>query len=429
MVSIFKQRIISVQNRLKDSEVLLVFAADHKIRNRDVEYKFRQDSTYYYLTGIEEPSGILVLEKNSSCIFCLPKEKEKEIWTGYRIGKNKIKKLLDLDQSFDLSSWETEKEQLLTNKNTLFHFFGDNLERDTELLQVCSSLRKKLREGKFAPSKLEYPNFIHEMRMKKTKEEIEQIKHSVEITRNGHLAIMKSTQAGMFEYEIEAILEQEYLKKGAWGGGYGHIVAGGANATVLHYTSNNKKLKNGELVLVDSGAEKNYYTADVTRVFPVGKQFTSPQKDIYEIVLAAQKKAIAKTTKGTPFIDVHLAAVDVLVDGLLHLNLLKGSKEDILENKLYFQFYMHRTGHYLGMDVHDVGTYYIEGESRKLENGFLTTVEPGLYFDPSNKNIPKHFRGIGVRIEDNILVNGNSPQNLTHSIPKEIKEIEEIRNS
>jgi Xaa-Pro aminopeptidase len=424
---IYNERIKLIQKILKVNEVLVLFAAENKIRNRDVEYKFRQDSDYYYLTGIEEPEGILVIKNNSVIHFCLPKDKEKEIWTGIRLGKDKIKEILNLKYSYNLNDWNKKKESILTNIHTLFYFFGKVESRDREILNLCSALNNKLRDGKFGPLRIEIPEFLHELRMTKDRTELEIIKEAVSITANGHIALMKKTRTGMYEYELESILESEYLKAGSWGGGYGHIVATGKNATILHYTTNNSMIKDGDLILVDSGAEINYYTADVTRVYPANKKFTETQKDIYELVLDSQINAISLTIEGTKFKTIHEATVRILIQGLKDLKLLKGSIDSIIENQTYKKFYMHKTGHWLGMDVHDVGRYYIDGESRALRNGQITTVEPGLYFDPSDSKIPAHFRGIGIRIEDDILVNGNNPINLTESIPKSIKEIEYLR--
>ncbi|TGL64042.1 aminopeptidase P N-terminal domain-containing protein [Leptospira sarikeiensis] len=426
--SIFRKRIRSVQNLLKESEVLLLFAAPQKIRNRDVEYKFRQDSDYYYLTGIEEEDGVLVLRRDFSSHFALPKDKEKEIWTGIRLGKTEIKKGLELDESYDLSEWNSKIGDLLTNQFTLYHFFGKDSKRDSELLELISSLNRRLREGKFGPQRWEIPNFLHEMRMFKSPEEIEKLKESSRITALGHERLFRETRPGMYEFELESILESEYLKHGAWGGGYGHIVAAGKNATILHYTTNRAKIGDNELILVDSGAEKDYYTADVTRVFPSGKKFTPEQKEIYQLVLDVQKKAILDTKQGVEFNSVHEKTVQNLTSGLIDLGLLKGNLSEIIEKGEYRRFYMHRTGHYLGMDVHDVGRYFENGKSKPMQNGLVVTVEPGLYFDPTDETIPAAFRGIGVRIEDDVLVNGDSPVVLTSMIAKEVDEIEALRN-
>ncbi|HRG48082.1 MAG TPA: aminopeptidase P N-terminal domain-containing protein [Leptospiraceae bacterium] len=426
---IYKKRIKKVQSQLKDGETLLLFAATHLIRNRDVEYKFRQDSDFFYLTGITEPDGILVLKKSYSSLFVLPKDKEKEIWTGIRIGKKEAKRILSLDEAFETTEWNDKSVELLTNTFTLFHFFGKDKERDSGIIAVCEHLNKRSRIGQYGPHRIEIPDFLHEMRLIKSKEEIQSIQESVKITMEGHLALFQETKPGMYEYELEAILEREYLKRGAWGGGYGHIVASGANATILHYTFNNCKIKKGDLLLIDSGAEKDYYTADVTRVYPADKKFTSAQRDVYEVVLDAQKRAITNTIAGKQFLSVHEETVRDLCIGLKYLKLIKGSVESVMEKGDYKKFYMHKTGHWLGMDVHDVGKYFQNGESRKLVDGMVTTVEPGLYFDPSDKSIPKHFRGIGIRIEDDILVNGKKPINLTSSIPKEVAEIEAIRQT
>ncbi|MBE8365041.1 aminopeptidase P family protein [Leptospira borgpetersenii] len=426
--ALYRERIAEVQKKLKDGEVLIVFAASHLIRNRDVDYKFRQDSDYYYLTGLDESDGIIILKNSYKSIFVLPKDKEKEIWTGIRVGKERAKELLRLDESFDTTEWESKLDEILLNQHTLYHFFGKNLVRDTRLIEWIYSLNQRSKEGKFGPRRIESPDFLHWMRMFKSPMEIDALRESARITALGHERLMRESRPGMYEYELEAILESEYLKHGAWGGGYGHIVAGGKNATILHYTSNNCKLNDGELVLVDSGAEKGYYTADVTRNFPVGKKFSSEQKAVYEVVLKAQKEAVSNTKEGVEFVAIHEQAVRTLVEGLKDLGLLRGSTDSVLEQGTFKKYYMHRTSHYLGMDVHDVGTYYQNGASKKLESGQVITIEPGLYFDPNDLEIPEKFRGIGVRIEDDVLVQGSNPLNLTSMIPKEIDEIESRKN-
>lgn len=425
---VYKKRIARVQAQLKEGEIFILFAAEHQIRNRDVEYKFRQDSDFFYLTGINESNSILVLSKKYSSMFCLPKVKEQEIWTGIRLGKDFIKKSLNLSESFDLEEWDKKLPELLLNHHSLYYFFGINSKRDQELLHVCQTVCNRARDGKFGPEKIIQPNFLHEMRLIKSDLEIESLKESAEITKQGHIRLMKETKPGMMEYELEAILEETYLRNGAWGGGYGHIVAGGKNACVLHYVANNEILRNGDLVLVDSGAEKNYLTADVTRTFPVGKKFTEVQAYIYEIVLASQKNAISMVQHGRKFYDIQDATVRFLVTCLLDMNILDGSVEENIENGSYKRFYMHKIGHYLGMDVHDVGKYFIDSKRRNLENGMVVTIEPGLYFDPEDESLPDEFRGIGIRIEDNILVSGKKPINLTQAIPKEIKDIESLKS-
>lgn len=424
---LFRKRIIKIQKKLKKGEILILFAASHKIRNRDVEYKFRQNSDFYYLTGIKEEDSIFILTSDSAGMFCLPKDKEKEIWTGIRLGKDKIKSMLGLDYTYDLSEWEKQKSAILIDHHTLYYFFGENPERDREILQEIKTLSERAREGKFGPHRIEHPHFLHEERLTKSKEEIQILKNASEITKFGHMRIMRESKPGMYEYELEALLEQEYLKYGSIGGGYGHIVASGQNACILHYVNNDDLLLEGDLVLVDSGAEWNYYTADVTRVFPVGKKFSEVQKTIYEVVLYAQKNAIRQSIAGVPFNDVHDKTVRFLADCLREMGFLKGNLEEIIEKQSFKKFYMHRTGHYLGMDVHDVGRYFLDGKSRPLKDGQVVTVEPGLYFDPNDESIPKEFRGIGIRIEDDILINGKEPINLTESIPKEIVEIEALK--
>ncbi|MCZ8342980.1 MAG: aminopeptidase P N-terminal domain-containing protein [Leptospira sp.] len=424
----YQTRIKKIQKVLKDGEILFVFAANHKIRNRDVEYKFRQNSDFYYLTGITEEDSILVLTKHHAIMFCLPKDREREIWTGIRLGKETIKSMLGLDFAYDLSEWKNKQFELLLGHHTLLHFFGEDTGRDLEILSTLKSISSKVRDGKFGPIRIEEPIFLHEMRLIKSEDEIQILKTSAEITKRGHHKIMARSKPGMFEYELEAILDEEYLSNGAIGGGYGHIVAAGKNACVLHYVNNDSELKEGEIVLVDSGAEWGYYTADVTRVFPVGKKFTEAQKIIYEVVLHAQKNAIQASIAGVSFLSVHEKTIRFLADVMREMGFLKGSLDQILEDGSYKKFYMHKTGHFLGMDVHDVGRYFRDGKSRPLADGMVVTVEPGLYFDPSDSTIPKEFRGIGIRIEDDILIQGKKPINLTEGIVKEISEIESLKS-
>lgn len=424
---IFRQRIQRVQKKLSAEQCLLVFAANHQLRNQDVEYKFRQDSNFYYLTGIDEADAVLFVNHTGSTIFTLPKNKNEEIWTGIRIGSKKAQKKLKCQNAYSTDHWPQELEFLLANHHTLFYAFGENPDRDRQILQICHSLNRQQRNGKLSPRQICFPDFLHEMRLIKSQAEIEQIQQAAKITSHGHIALMQKARPGMYEYQLQAILEHQYIKQGAWGGGYGHIVASGANATILHYTENRSRLKVGQLVLVDSGAEKDYYTADVSRVFPVAKKFSPSQKQVYEIVLHAQKKAIGKARAGNRFSDIHKAAVKALVEGLVDLGILRGSIKKNIRNQTYQDYYMHKTGHWLGMDVHDVGRYFARGKSIALQDGMVTTVEPGLYFAADDNTIPKDLRGLGIRIEDNIIIRGKQPINLTRDIPKEIDDIEALR--
>lgn len=425
---IHRSRIQKVQQKLKEGEVLLLFSASLVTRNRDVEYKFRQDSDFYYLTGINEPDSILVLTHDQSIFFCLPKDKTAEIWTGIRLGSRFIKKSLDLTECYENSEWGKKLPELLLNKHTVYYFFGINPDRDRLILEVSHRVSSRARDGKVGPEKIIQPGFLHEMRLRKSKEEIRLIEESASITEEAHIRLMQEVRPGMNECELEAILEETYIRRGAWGGGYGHIVAGGSNACILHYVNNNSELRDGDLVLVDSGAEKNYYTADVTRCFPVGKKFLPSQVYIYELVLAAQKNAIQLCKSGTPFYDIQDKTVRFLSECLIDMGVLKGTLEQVLEKEEYKRFYMHKIGHYLGMDVHDVGKYFDMGKRRKLEDGMVVTIEPGLYFDPNDRTIPKEFRGTGIRIEDNILISGKKGVNLTKNIPKEIQDIENLKS-
>ena len=422
-----KERIKRIQDHLKEGEILLLYGASHLIRNRDVEYKFRQNSDFFYITGIQESDSIFYATKYETGMFCLPKDKEKEIWTGIRLGKKKIKALLDLTNTFDNTEFSEKIESILVGNHTLYYAFGESEKRDSFLTQICKKVSDRTRDGRIAPETIARPNFLHEWRLKKSYDEIEIIKKAVEITKQGHLSLLKETKITHNEFELVSILEREYLKFGAWGGGYGHIVASGQNSCILHYVDNDRSLTKDSIVLVDSGAEFQGYTADVTRVFPTSAQFLPEQRIIYDVVLAAQKNAIQLCKIGTVFQEIHEKTVRFLSDCLLQMGFLKGSLDKVIEKAEYKKFYMHKTSHFLGMDVHDVGKYFLNGKSRKLEEGFLLTIEPGLYFDPNDVSIPKSFRGIGIRIEDDVLVTKKGPVNLTESIPKEVGEIEAIR--
>lgn len=421
------KRIARVKKYLKEGEGLLLFASSGVKRNSDVEYKFRQDSSFYYLTGFAEADAILFITKKKTVMFVLAKDREKEIWTGIRTGRINIKKILQLDESYDVNDWQIQKQNLLSSIHTLFYFFGENELRDREILQSITTIARGIRDGRTAPVRIERPLFLHEMRLFKTEFEIKKIREAANITNIGHRLAMQEAKPGKREFEIEALLEKTYLEMGAWGGGYGHIVASGINATILHYTSNSAVMQEGDLLLIDSGAEKDYYTADVTRTFPVGKKFSQAQKEIYTIVLHAQKQAISTAKAGARLLDLHQITLKYLIEGLIKLKILQGSLASNLKSKAYNRFFMHKTSHWLGMDVHDVGNYFSAGESRKLTNGMVFTVEPGLYFAASDRTVPAKYRGIGIRIEDNILVNGNNPVNLTEMIPKEIEEIENLK--
>jgi Xaa-Pro aminopeptidase len=423
----FYHRIPKIQSKLGPKEVLVLFAADHKIRNHDVEYKFRQDSDFYYVTGIPEENTILLLKKKEAYLFCLPKDKDQEIWTGIRYGKEYYKSALPITDAWDLGEWNMRFPELILGEETLFYFYGQNPDRDREIFGSLHKINSRSRDGRYAPETVKLPTFLHELRLHKSDDEVRRIRESARITGLGHLRLLQETKPGMYEYELESILESTYLRSGAWGGGYGHIVASGQNACILHYVRNREILKEGELVLVDSGAEKDGYTADVTRCFPVGREFSEPQKIIYDLVLAAQKNAIQLCSAGREFYEIQDKTVRFFLECLKDMKFLKGSLEELEEKGAIRRFYMHKIGHYLGMDVHDCGKYFIQGKRRKLESGMVVTIEPGLYIAPDDETVPEEFRGIGIRIEDDILIQGKRPVNLTEFIPKEIEEIEAIR--
>ena len=425
-------RISLIQKYLKEGETLLLFAEKAKKRNlcSDTDLKFRQDSHFFYVTGLDESDAILVLQKNNSYSFSLPKDKLAETWDGVRLGKDFYKKKLNLTESFELSDFPKQFIEIIKNQGKLYYFYGQDLERDKEVLSYISSLmeqRKYSRFQDYLPYKMEIPCFLNEMRNIKTEAEITKIKEAVLITEKAFEKVIPCIKPNMYEYEVEALLYLEYRKSGAWGEAYPQIIAGGNNATVLHYTDNNCILEDGSLVLIDSGAEKDYYCADVTRTLPIGKKFSDEQKLIYEIVLNAEKKVIEECKQGVEYDYLHQLTARYLSEGLLELNLLEGSLEEVLEKKTYHKFFMHGTGHYLGIDVHDVGFYFDKNQkSFLLKENQILTIEPGLYFNKYDETIPEKFRGIGVRIEDDILIKKDTFVNLTQNIPKEIDDIYQI---
>ncbi len=410
----------------------IIPTATEKTRNHDCHYKFRPDSDFWYLTGFAEPESVLVLlpdwnheDKAHSVLFLRERNKEMEIWDGKRLGVEAAPQALGVDAAFSIEQLWTELPKLLKGYEQIMVRTGNDEAFDRQFQSMLSGLRARARKGVEPPVAILDPApWLHELRLHKTLGEIENMRKAAAITAEAHVAAMAQARPGKMEYEIDALLDFTFRKNGSTGQAYNSIVAGGANACILHYVENNAELREGDLLLIDAGAEWDYYASDVTRTFPISGSFTEPQKAIYEVVLRAQETAVAAVQPGVPTKAVHEAALHALVDGLIELGLCHGTREEVLEKETYRDFFMHGTSHWLGLDVHDQGAYTEDGESRPLAPGMVLTVEPGLYVDPENDQVDAKWRGIGVRIEDDVLVTESGHENLTAAIPKTVAEVE-----
>jgi Xaa-Pro aminopeptidase len=401
-------------------------------RNNDVEHDFRQDSDLFYLTGFDEPHSALVLtagptSERKSTMFVRPRDPERETWDGPRAGVDGVKATFGADEGFVIAELAEQLPKLIANKRRLYYRLGRDRAFDDEVLRALDRTRARSRLGVTCPTEIVDPGeILHEMRMFKDKADLDAMRRAAAITREAHVRAMAQTRPGMHEYEVEALLLETFRKNGSERAAYGSIVGSGANATILHYRANNREMHDKELLLIDAGCEFGYFASDVTRTFPVGGKFTREQEAIYELVLEAQVAGIEGTRAGATLDDVHKTCVEVITRGLVRLGLLQGEVETLIADEAYKPFYMHRTSHWLGMDVHDVGQYWVDGKPRKLEPGMVLTVEPGIYIGRDYDKVGPEWRGIGVRIEDDILVtDGGAPVNLTEGIPKTVREVEQ----
>ena len=408
--------------------VAIIPTAPERIRNRDSHHPYRFDSYFWYLTGFPEPEAVAVLiggKEPRSILFCREKNEEREVWDGFRHGPAAAQDAFGFDEAFPIAELEQRLPDLLANRDTLWHALGHDPAWDARIVAALNAVRAQTRAGKRAPAQIhDLRQPLDRMRLVKDAHELDIMRRAAAITAAGHVRAMRACRPGLAEYELEAELSYEFRKRGADGHSYSPIVAGGANACVLHYVENNKLLADNTLVLIDAGCELAGYAADITRTFPVNGRFGGPQRDVYEIVLAAQAAAIAAIRPGAPFIAYHDAALRVLVRGMVDLGLLAGEIDGLIESQAYKPFYMHRTGHWLGLDVHDAGEYKSGDEWIALAPGMTLTVEPGLYIRPG-AGVPEHLHGIGIRVEDDILVSTTGAEVYT-AAPKTIAEIEEV---
>lgn len=410
--------------------VAVIPAARELMRSNDTEHEFRQNSDFYYLTGFDEPDAVLVLapyrESERAVLFVRPRDRAREIWTGRRLGVEDAPARIGVDAAYSIDELDTRLPEYLYGAETLYYALGSDGEFDRRMQNALASARAKARRSGRAPERIVDPSgILHEMRLFKEAVEIDKMRRAAAIAAAGHHAGMRGTRPGVREYEIEALIEYEYLRNGAaWA--YQSIVAAGDNATVLHYNTNRDLLRDGDLLLVDSGAEFELYASDVTRTWPVNGRFSPEQRAIYDIVLAAQEAGIAQVKPGASCRDFHNTCVRVITEGLIDIGLLSGSVAENIEQERYRDYYMHGTGHWLGLDVHDVGRYRDDADKyRTFKPGMVTTVEPGIYVH-RDLQCDERFKGIGVRIEDDILVTPGGCENLTAEIVKSPAAIEAI---
>ncbi|MFZ1866768.1 MAG: Xaa-Pro aminopeptidase [Polyangiales bacterium] len=404
-------------------------AAPLALRNHDVEHPYRQDSDLYYLTGFSEPESLLVLtnqhEEHEMVLFVRPRKPEREIWDGPRAGVEGAVKDFGADDAFPIEELGSKLPDYIGNVERLHYRLAQNEDADAKVFDCLNLLRRGARRGVSAPQAIIDPSMhLHEMRLRKSEAELKIMREAAAITTEAHLRAMQMARPGMHEYEIDAELLHVFRKHGSERPAYESIVGSGPNATILHYRAGNRILRAGELVLIDAGCEYDYYASDVTRTIPVSGKFSPEQRAVYEVVLQAQNASIDLVEPGVTLQDIHDCAVRTLTEGLVGIGLLEGDVDTLIEEKKHEPFYMHRTSHWLGMDVHDVGQYYVQGKQRPLEPGFVLTVEPGLYIASDAQDVDARWRGIGVRIEDDVVVQATGCDVLTAGIPKEIDEVE-----
>ncbi len=415
--------------RAMQAGIAVIPTAPERVRNRDSHYPYRFDSHFYYLTGFAEPGAALVIvagEAPRSLLFCRTRSEEREIWDGFRYGPEAARERFGFDAAHPIEALDEALASLLENQPALYYPVGDDPEWDARAMKWLNAVRARVRAGVAAPDRVQDVRaLVDDMRVVKDPHEQSIMRRAARIAAAAHRRAMQSVRPGRNEYEIEAELLYEFRRNGAQFPAYSPIVAGGANACVLHYVFNDAPLRDGDLLLIDAGCELDGYASDITRTFPVNGRFSGAQREVYELVLAAQHAAIEKVRAGSEWIAPHDAAVRVLAQGLLDLKLLAGTLDEVLEKESYKRFYMHRTGHWLGLDVHDAGDYRRSGKWRPLVAGMALTVEPGLYIRAAD-DIPERLRNLGVRIEDDVLVTASGCEILTAEAPKSVDDIEAL---
>jgi Xaa-Pro aminopeptidase len=422
-------RLTELMQKMEPHSVAVFASAPIAVRNADTDYEYRQDSDFYYLTHFDEPEAVAVIApdhpEHKYVLFVRPRKREEEIWTGLRAGVEGAIKDYGADAAFEIGKLDEELPKYLQGASKLYYRLGHHEAFDHRIVSTLNQIKRMIRTGVEAPSTIiDSSTILHEMRLRKTEEDIQNLREAARISAEAHIAAMKAVHPGMYEYELEAVIEYVFRKNGAYAPGYPSIVGSGFNTTILHYNTNTKRIGDGEMVLVDAGAEYNFFSGDITRSYPANGRFTRSQQAVYEAVLHTQKEVIKMVQPGVSFMALHERAVELTTDGLLELGLLAGDRKEIIEKEEYKKFFMHRTGHWLGMDVHDVGRYRVGEDWRRIEPGMVFTVEPGVYIAAGTEGVSEEFFNIGVRIEDDILVTENGCEVLTSRAPKEVKEVE-----
>jgi Xaa-Pro aminopeptidase len=427
----YSRRRKALMAEMEPNSIAILPAAPMYIRNRDVEHIYRQDSDFQYLSGFPEPESVIALipgrEHGEYVLFCRERDPARELWDGLRAGQDGAISEYGADDAFPIGDIDDILPGLIEGRSRVYYAIGSNQEFDHRLMEWINTIRSKARQGAQPPNEfVALDHLLHDLRLYKSTNEVKVMRAAAEISARAHVRAMQASRPGLYEYHLEAELDYEFRKGGAKMPAYGSIVAAGKNACILHYRENDAVLKDGDLVLIDAGCEIDCYASDITRTFPVSGRFSAEQKAIYELVLAANEEAFKHIAPGKHWNEAHEATVQVITAGLVELGLLQGDVEELIAAEAYKPFYMHRAGHWLGMDVHDVGDYKVGGEWRVLEPGMAMTVEPGIYIAADNQDVAKKWRGIGVRIEDDVVVTRTGCDILTTGVPKTVAEIEAL---
>ena len=429
-----ERRRYRVMEAMDNRSIAIIPTAPSRQRNRDIDYAYRPDSDFFYLTGFPEPESVAVLvpdrPQGEFLLFCRERDPQMEQWNGSMAGLEGACDRYGADDAFPISDIDDILPGIMEQRERVFYAMGYYSECDQRVMDWVKRIRSKTRAGGSTPAEfVALDHILHEMRLFKSGAEVKILRDAADISVTAHTRVMAKCRPGMTEFQLEAEFLHECVKQGARETAYPSIVAAGVNGCTLHYIENSDTIRDGDLLLIDAGAEYECYASDITRTFPINGKFSSEQRALYEIVLAAQQAAIEHVRPNNTWNDPHMAAVKIITQGLVDLGLLKGKSEDLIEKGDYQKFYMHRTGHWMGMDVHDVGDYKVDGEWRLLESGMVTTVEPGIYVSPTNTSIPEKWRGIGIRVEDDVLVTAKGHEILTEGVPKDVQDIEAVVGS